>query len=192
MRVTLLLFIVFSFISVQSQTDDIKDVDRIYWSDWYKLEWTDFKGEEKAEKSVAAISKIALPYTVVSDGEVDMTVSLQVCFIKSESWYKAGKDNPVLLQHEQLHFDIAELHRRIVVKELLGRKFSHTNYKQELASLIEEVWNTSYTKMQDKYDQETNYFRNFRAQINWNRMVAQQLRNLEEYTFTEVTVTFKD
>ncbi len=186
--VCLILFLSLSSV-VLAQESPSKETDRIFWSDWYKLEWNDFLAEHKSEHKVAAVSKIALPYTYQSDGEGSMTVCLGVCFVKSESWVNEEKKNNVLLQHEQLHFDIAELHRRMIVKALTEEDFNKDNYKDKLQEIIDRIWIDSYRKMQDKYDKETNFSRVFKSQINWNKFVSQQLRNYEDYTFTEVEVS---
>lgn len=165
------------------------DEDKIFWSDWYKLEWSDFKGKPADDQGVAAQSSIGLPYKFLSDGEGSLTVYLNVCFLKDESWSQAEKQNNVLLQHEQLHFDIAELHRRMIVKDILEAKFNKDNYESLLERIITDNWKVKYRRMQDKYDKETNFSRIIREQINWNRFVKQQLSNLEEYTYTELEVS---
>ena len=189
MRVVGLFFLFFVSLSLFSQTDTTKETSRIFWSDWYKLEWADFQGEPIKERKVAALSNIALPYHYSSDGEGEMTVEINVCFLKETSWSKEKLQNKVLLQHEQLHFDIAELHRRKIIKAISEADFSKDNHKQLLEEIINKIWVREYRKMQDEYDSETNYSRVFKAQIKWNKFVAQQLRNLEDYKFTEVEVS---
>jgi len=175
------------WVAVNAQQDSLV----IKWTDDYTLSWNDFQGEEDVELSLAALSKIAIPYTYSSDGEVDLNVKLNTVFIKNESWYKEGKQNKILLGHEQLHFDIAEVHRRIIVRKILQTNFSPENYDTELKQLINEIWEENYRNMQDLYDTETNYARLFKAQMNWNKLVAKKLEELKEFSTTEVTVIFK-
>lgn len=174
---------------VFAQNEEPSEDDRIFWDEWFKLEWSDFKGDPHTNEGVAAQSSIGLPYNYVSDGEGILNVTVNVCFIKSESWSRSEKRNNVLLQHEQLHFDIAELHRRMIIKELLEAKFDKNNYKEVLEEIINRIWVKKYRVMQDKYDSETNFSRIIREQINWNRFVKQQLTNLEEYTYTELELS---
>ncbi len=117
-----------------------------------------------------------------------MTLTIDVCFIKNESWSKKEERNNLLLQHEQIHFDIAELYRRKVVKKVLETTFDKHNYKEKLDEIIDKVWLKEYQEMQARYDEETNYSKIIKEQIEWNKYVDQQLRNLEEYTFTEVEI----
>ncbi|MBD99355.1 MAG: hypothetical protein CMO34_05890 [Verrucomicrobia bacterium] len=188
MRILFFLILIFLTPYLFSQEEN-EIADRIYWSDWYRLEWTDFQAQPNSDKKVAALSNIALPYSYFSDGEGSMTVNIQVCFLRNESWSKPEQHNNLLLQHEQLHFDIAELHRRIIVKRLLEAKFTKKNYKELLKEIVEEVWKKDYREMQDKYDDESNYSKVIKQQINWNKFVQQQMRNYADYTFTEIEVS---
>ena len=177
----------FGFSIAQKESDE---TTKIYWSDWYNIEWADFQGKPNTEESIAAQSSIGLPYSFISDGEGEMTVMINVCFIKNESWSKIDKRNNVLLQHGQLHFNIAELNRRMIVKNLLEATFTKENHRELLDEIVKDGWLKAYREMQDKYDAETNYSRNFREQINWNRFVEQELKNYEEYNYTELKISF--
>jgi hypothetical protein len=163
-----------------------EDTLRLNWTSDYNLSWSDFKAEEEPELSLSALSKIAIPYTYSSDGEVDATVTLSTVFMKYESWYKRGKENHILLDHEQLHFDIAEIHRRLIVKAIKNSKFTSDGYDSELKKIVTDIWDTSYGEMQDKYDSETNYARYFKAQI-----VSEKLLELKEFKANSVTFTFQ-
>lgn len=180
-------FLLFGFSIAQKESDE---TTKIYWSDWYNIEWADFQGKPNTEESIAAQSSIGLPYSFISDGEGEMTVMINVCFIKNESWSKIDKRNNVLLQHEQLHFNIAELNRRMIVKNLLEATFTKENHRELLDEIVKDGWLKAYREMQDKYDAETNYSRNFREQINWNRFAEQELKNYEEYNYTELKISF--
>jgi hypothetical protein len=196
----LCLFLAFfscaSFLKSQDMTESIEqeqvvdESDKIYWNDWYKLEWSDFLGEPPTQdQQIAALSSIGLPYSFQSDGEGVLIVQLNVCFIKSESWSIKDQQNQILLLHEQLHFDIAELHRRKIVKEIMETEFTKKNYEEKLRSIVEKHWIEGYRRIQDLYDKETNYSRYFKGQINWNKAIEKQLKVLEDYTFTELEVS---
>ncbi|NOG57594.1 MAG: hypothetical protein HND54_07665 [Bacteroidetes bacterium] len=186
-----LVITVTSFSQVQVQKPKPKldsSQTRIFWDEWYKLEWSDFQSEESAGKGVAAQSSIGLPYSFISDGEGTLKMYINVCFIKNESWSKEDKQNNVLLQHEQLHFDIAELFRRMIVRELLNAKMDKDNYKEVAEKIINKYWNVKYRAMQDKYDKETNFSKTIREQINWNKFVKQELINYKDFTFNEIEI----
>ncbi len=175
------------FFSTSAQ--EIEDSDRIFWEENYNLKWSDFQSEEAPDGTgVAAESSIALPYRYRSDGEGTLDVFLNVCFVKSQSWSNKEKQNEVLLQHEKLHFDIAELHRRMIVKKLLETKFEKQTYKEQLESIINEIWIKKYPAMQDKYDEETSFSRIIREQVNWNAFVEKQMEAYSDYTAKEVNI----
>ena len=183
---TLLLFQYY----LRAQTNLTVDHDRIFWSDTTTIKWSDFQGTNDSVKSLSAISKIELPYSTSSDREVDMTFTIQTSFVRSESWYQEGKQNNILLLHEKLHFDIAELHRRLIVKAIVEGEFNSDTYKEEVDKIVIAIWENSYRKMQDKYDLETNYARIFKPQIYWNQRVADQLESMKEFAALNVTVVF--
>lgn len=184
------LAILFFNIQINVSSQDNADQDKVFWSEWYKLEWQDFQGAEQPEgESVAAQSSIALPYRFVSDQEGYVKVVVNVCFVKSDSWSDSTRQNNLLLQHERLHFDIGELHRRMIVKELSSAKLNKDNYGDEIDRIVKEVWNNKYRKMQDKYDEETRFSRVIREQVNWNKFIAQQLDNYKDYVFNEIEIS---
>jgi hypothetical protein len=169
--------------------EGMSETNRIYWSDWYKLEWPDFQAKPNEKTSVAALSSIALPYSYATDGEGVLKVTINVCFIKNESWSKAEETNNLLLVHEQTHFDIAELHRRMIVKALVEANFTKKNYKDKLNDIINQYWRRDYKVMQNRYDKDTNYSNVVKEQINWNKYVSQQLENYQDFGFTEVEIS---
>ena len=181
-------FTIMTFSGLAQENAQDSSLNKIYWDEWFKLEWSDFKGKHVEGDGIAAQSSIGLPYTLNSDGEGILKVSINVCFIKDESWSNSERINNVLLQHEQLHFDIAELHRRMIVKQLLEAKMNKNNYQEEVDMIIDKIWNEKYRAMQDKYDKETNFSRIIREQINWNRFIKQQLVNHKEFAFTELEI----
>lgn len=184
---TLLVTLLLSLTSALFSQVDTLGVE---WQQDYHLTWSDFKGIEDKSQKLSALSKIAIPYNYSSDGEVDLTINLATVFIKDESWYKVGMENDVLLGHEQLHFDIAEVHRRLIVKAVVNGKFTSDNYANELREIITEIWDNDYRAMQDLYDKETNYARLFKNQIKWNETIAKKLAELEEFKMNKVTVIF--
>ncbi len=185
----LLLGLLFSFLFNQLGAQEESSTNRIFWSDWYTLEWDDFQGTPQSETGIAAESGFGLPYEYQTDGEGSITITINVCFLKDESWSIASLQNKVLLTHEQLHFDIAELHRRMIVKELLELNLTKSNFKVEIEKTIKKYWLLKYRALQDLYDEETNFSRIFREQIRWNKFIEQQLLNHKDFGFTELELS---
>lgn len=80
----------------------------------------------------------------------------------------------VILSHEQLHFDIAELYARKFRKQLSETQFS-TDIKAEVKELYQKVLKELYI-YQNKYDRETNFSRDRKQQQYWNAMIADALK----------------
>ncbi len=173
----------------QDHKSEMLEENRIYWSEQVKLSWNDFRGEIEEDENVAALSSIALPYNLSSDGEGELIVQMRVCFIRNESWSKPEQQNKVLLQHEQVHFDIAELHRRKVIKALQEVEMDKNNYRETIQNIMGRVWKKQYREMQDQYDKETNYSRVFKAQISWNKFLEEQLKKYQAYSDLELKIS---
>lgn len=172
-----------------------QDNNRIFWSDSVQLSWNDFQAKPADDQSIAALSSIAIPYSFETDGEGEISIQIQVCFVKDESWVKKAEQTPLLLKHEQIHFDIAELHRRKIVKALKEANFTKSNYKEKLESIVGEHWNKIYRNSQDQYDQETNFSQYIKAQLEWSKKLKRLLeeyKNYQEENFTVSLINFEE
>ena len=185
-KLILHLFLLFTCAAIAQ--DNKTDTNRIFWNEEVKIDWSDFMGEAQEDAKVAALSSIGLPYRYLTDGEGTMEVFVEVCFIKDESWSIDDQENDLLLKHEKLHFDIAELHRRKIIKAVKEAEFDKSNYKQKLDEIIEKYWVEAYRKVQDQYDKDTNFSRVVKAQIEWNEKIGKELEALSEFTMTRLEV----
>lgn len=163
--------------------------NRIFWTDSVQLSWADFQAEAKEGQAIAALSSIAIPFSFETDGEGEISIQIQVCFVKDESWVKKAEQTPLLLKHEQIHFDIAELHRRKIVKALKEANFTKTNYKEKLENIVGEHWNKIYRNSQDQYDQETNFSQYIKAQLEWSKKLKRLLEEYKDYREENFTVS---
>lgn len=179
-KLNLLFLLLLPLVALKAQ-DTTETINRIFWSNRYQLKGSDFQAAPDEERKVAALSSLGLPYSSVSDGEGAMTIYIQTCFTKISSWSKKEQQNNVLLQHEQLHFDVAELYRRKIIKKILETNFFKENCEEKLKEIITKIRTNEYRKSQDKYDRETNYSRVFKKQIDWNKYIEQELKNYEDY-----------
>lgn len=187
---TLFSFLIISFAAFAQEEDDKHD--HIYWNKTFTLEWDDFQGVPPESKTSAALSNIAIPYgfETYSDGRV--TININACFIKSKSWVIPQFKNNLLLQHEQLHFDIAELIRRKIVKALIDADITVDNAEAVMKSIMKHYWAGEYKKMQEQYDAESNFSRFIGKQIEWNKKIAVELEKFEDYRYTELTLGLKN
>jgi len=164
------------------------DSNHLYWTVDAKLHWSDFQGKVEESSNLAALATMALPYKFETDVESKIDFTIQVYFIKSDSWAKKEEENDLLLKHQQLHFDIAELHRRKVVKELINSEINSDNYKATLKQIVGRFWGDEYPKMQNQYDDDSNFSQNIKGQIEWIKFVKEELEKLHEYQSTNFTL----
>lgn len=175
---------------LHAQTSSQEESNRIYWHEDLRINWGDFQGPPQESKTTAALSSIAIPYSFEARRSGELKVRLRVCFEKDKSWSKKEKQHDLLLAHEQLHFDIAELHRRKLVKALKESNLNESNYKERVEDIVFEYWNGKYRQMQDYYDKETDFSKNEGKQEEWRRKVNRLLKRYDRYKEEEFLVYF--
>jgi len=85
----------------------------IDWHERPKLQWSDFQGTVAEDSPFAAMTYWYLYYRWKGN-----KVLAESCFQTSKSWVREGKESDYLLQHEQLHVDIAQLHIRLFKQKI--------------------------------------------------------------------------
>src|SRR5690606_30202906 len=94
--------------------------EKIFWQE-DGLSWNDFKSAPNQSSSFHANTSAGISYSwgiKNSNGIIELNYEVLSFFNPENSWVKPGSDNKYLLQHEQLHFDITELHARKLRKKL--------------------------------------------------------------------------
>lgn len=155
----------------------------IEWSDSKKLTWTDFKGPVDVNSDAVAVtaSGITFSYSVKeSDGKfISFSTSVSAHFYPKKSWYDKTQGNDHILAHEQLHFDITELHVR-----LFRYKISKLNVSQKIKTQLSRLHkeaNQLLAEMQNAYDTQTDNSRNVDAQKQWSQFVKSELQKIENF-----------
>lgn len=149
----------------------------IVWTEDRFLTYIDFnrrvfKGEKAAE------SDIGIDVRSMLNGTNKYVHTVFASFDKRSSSIEV--DNDLIIAHEQLHFDIAELFCRKIrkkLREISKVKFNRKQYDSEIDQLYE-----LYFKYQEQYDTETNHSKNFRMQKEWNNKVALEMKKFKAYT----------
>jgi hypothetical protein len=171
--------VTFLFISLfSSERDDIK----IEWSESQKLTWADFQGAQSRGQGYAASSStgISFAYSVkhyADDFDLDYSVACH--FYPEESWYDPNSASAYILKHEQTHFDISELHARILRKLISEASFSK-DLKIEIKAIYKEV-EKQRGEMQHRFDTETNHSINKEKEFLWEEFVAKKLQGYERW-----------
>lgn len=155
----------------------------ILWREDLKLTWNDFKGEQHVESNAVAVtaSGITFSYKVrkANSRIVDFTPSVEAHFYPDKSWVKLEQADDYILAHEQLHFDITELHVRKLKKQISTLKIT-----QNLGSILDKLHqniNKELSVMQNKYDSESNNSINKGVQHKWEKFIDEELKAYQKY-----------
>lgn len=130
------------------------DPNKISWDDSIKLKYTDFKGKVPIGTTWAAqtSSSINLVYGFTEDSLTSWSAN---CFFdKTTSWIKTKTAD--VLNHEQLHFEIAEITARILRKKIIETKYWGTSARIKMEKYFNEV-NNNGNDLQNAYDKETGH-----------------------------------
>lgn len=177
LKITSFLIIIFSFIgftSVRNSNDDY-----IYWDPERKLVWEDFQGSvDRTQPHIEALTASTIEVSSSYYKNEVPKFNVVSFFIKSQSWTKTNSE--FTLEHEQLHFDITEIHARKLRKaidSLSKRKVTDINkYKKA---------HTYYGKLcsnyQNAYDKSV--YGHDERQAEWSAKVAAELVKLEKYAY---------
>lgn len=156
----------------------------IPWSEDRKLTWDDFQGEPDRSVTYFATTKYGIKLSSESSSRGDVSVRVICLFDKDKSWKKEREhQSPEILQHEQLHFDIGEVHARKMRRELehyLSKRRSPAEVSREVKKVFRK-YSDAGAEMQQKYDRETDHSINEKQQEKWNRRVASMLEELRDY-----------
>jgi len=167
--------------------DDKKDM--ILWSSDYKLQWTDFLG--KPAGSLKAMTWSTIDFNVKKIDATQLVLEINAYFLKKQSWRQKDFTDDFVLQHEQTHFNIAEVYTRRLRKKLSGEKYKDT---KKAMPEIQKIYNETFSELrayQKKYDEETKHSINRDEQIKWNKKIADELQDLSKYTNPEINITIK-
>jgi len=173
-----ILFISFCFLFLHFQ----EDLQRIVWTENHKLSWKDFRGSPPISSQFAASTATGINFEYsysTQNNKVELEYSVESFFLRHKSWYIPDKTNPHILNHEQTHFDISELHARILRKRLSTKKFTK-NIKIEIETLYLQA-EEQRKAMQLKFDLETNHSQNPEKEIQWEKRIAKKLQEYEPW-----------
>lgn len=165
-----------------------KDEPVLSWNASNKLAWSDFKALPDNKVSAVAVtaSGITFGFSITktdSNQVISFDADVSAHFYPEKSWFKRELADNYLLSHEQLHFDITELHAR-KFREQIAKLTNLSTVKQDLRRLNESI-NTALARMQNTYDEESDYSRNEEAQANWQDYINKELQKVAKYKSVE-------
>ena len=174
----------------------------IPWDENKKLVWSDFKGDNPNSPFAAYTTwYVSWNYSWIFSNTEECyyefsRISANANFEKDKSWIKKGRESDWLLNHEQRHFDIAqvlakEFNERVQI-DLKGEKFPCPSSKKDSATINKKTWNKIQNvfdqehkkalEMEKDYENDTNHGNNSNKQIEWDKKI-QLLLNAEREKF---------
>ncbi|MDR5590762.1 DUF922 domain-containing protein [Christiangramia sp. SM2212] len=173
-----LIILFFSFVSAFGQEEQPK----IKWHENRQLSWEDFKAEPDNSIAYSANTNSGIGYSwnySTASGIPEFQHEVYTNFYPNLSWVKDIQNEEYLLAHEQLHFDISELHARKLRKILESYEIGR-NIRQDLKRLYNVV-ESDRVAMQNRFDKETAHSENKTAELKWRHFVAEELFKLQDY-----------
>ncbi|HEX5069479.1 MAG TPA: DUF922 domain-containing protein [Vicinamibacterales bacterium] len=144
-----------------------------------RLNWSDYRGTPDMSAEAAAMTVYQIDYAEECHGD-SFSFSVVSRFQPERSWVRpavlaAPARAAQLLDHEQLHFDLSEVHARQLRQWLAGlaHPCDMTTAQRE-KGLQDRVRDNAATQL--RYDRETDFGRDARAQARW---LADTTRALE-------------
>ena len=152
-----------------------------------KLTWDNFKGKpDNSNNKAITCSTVYSKYETLIPNRI--IINVRACFIKKESWKKDKHPSEYHLNHEQKHFDIAELFARKLRKILTDSVFqTEAIARKEIPRIIREN-NKTLNLYQDLYDKETNHSINKEQQGLWDVKIDKELNELEAYSSAVIDI----
>ncbi|WP_034061964.1 DUF922 domain-containing protein [Lacinutrix jangbogonensis] len=177
----LIFFIAFQNVVISQEESTIS------WKPTLKLSWLDFQGEVSPDvygKANTSYKIEIVPADVLVDEQDNIQdyekLTVDARFYKKQSWTTVLVSDTIVLNHEQLHFDIAELFARKVRKrfrELQKEKEARFSvYSKEYGVL----WRAC-RKYQKQFDFETDHGRALDLNKTWSNKIKEALIVLEAY-----------
>jgi len=156
--------------------------EKIQWSEEYRLSWSDFKAPHRSGVSYVASTSSGISFSFSSseiNGEIDLNIIVHSNFYPEKSWVNPKEASDYILAHEQAHFDISEIHARILRKKISETTFSK-KAKKELTALYNSV-DEKRIAMQHLFDKETDHSKIKDKEVEWEAYIKQQLKDYDRW-----------
>lgn len=159
---------------------------------WRVITWDDFEGTppEGADKGLEAAriavflrhapKKVQVWYDKAARRWKARYTKIEVTNFmdKSQSWVLPGSKTAALLNHEQKHFDLNEVYRRLLqaaLEKLEGEGDTQRDALKDLSKKVAETtakFEAEARKQQKRYDEETDNGRSAEKQAEWDKRIA--------------------
>ncbi|PTX20346.1 uncharacterized protein DUF922 [Pontibacter mucosus] len=150
--------------------------EQITWSVDRRLTWDDFKAAPDDANPHHALTAANLAVNA-SCKKNQFTYTVTCVFLPQQSWSKR-KGSEKLLAHEQLHFDLTEVHARQLRHDL--QQVNCSNHKVKLSQVVNAAFKR-WKEEQNRFDEASRHGLDKEEQEVWANSIAARLKKLEAY-----------
>jgi hypothetical protein len=154
--------------------------DGIVWQAERRLSWDDFQSEANPQEPLHAMTSTNIEVQANCYGN-QMKFDVKCVFKTKDSWSK-NKKSERLLAHEQMHFDLTEVHARRLRQKLTQSAALCGSNKDRFGKIVEGYF-ADWKTEQDQYDQESNHGLNQEQQLIWENKIVHRLATLSSFVY---------
>lgn len=152
--------------------------DALPWAADRKLAWDDFRGTAPLSGQEGALTAYSLFYGIRCSGQ-HFQFRVVAAFLPHDSWVKPvvlsdAQRRVNTLQHEQTHFDIAEVYARRM-RQRFAEVYNPCGTSREALDTIANRYITDEAGAQARYDDETRHGLTAARQRQWDADVKRML-----------------
>jgi hypothetical protein len=172
MKPALIYLATFSFLI----PENVLAQNYLEWSET-KLSWNNFAIKHLPHSRTGAITASGIYFSYTKSNQL-LDVEIKAQMDTEASWVNSHSMNDDVLAHEQLHFDISELHARMLRKYFSDHPRIDKFQKPET---IYKNYMNLMRKMQNDYDQQTHHGNNKAMQLMWQNKIENMLLELSSF-----------
>ena len=157
---------------------DIAQDHAFAWSAARRLVWSDFQGPPPSDGPEGAKTTYALYSGWKCRGDA-FEFRVVAGFRTTQSWVKPAVlrdtvQSPTILAHEQVHFDLAEVHARLMRRYFAGLARPCRRSDAQLSAIVRRLEDETSAE-QRRYDAETNHGLLADRQAEWSVQTRRRL-----------------
>jgi Bacterial protein of unknown function (DUF922) len=152
----------------------------IVWQAERRLSWEDFQSEADLNEPLHAMTSTNIEVQAKCSGNL-MQFEVKCVFKTKDSWSK-NKQSERLLAHEQMHFDLTEVHARRLRQKLAQTPGLCGTNKARFSKIVEGYF-ADWKSEQDQYDHDSKHGLDEEQQLIWENKIARQLEVLSPFAF---------
>ena len=129
---------------------------RILWADTVELTVADFRGPLGDTRHAAEANTGIKTRSRAGEDARTFVVEAETFFDPCQSWFRRGRGTAAdssTLAHERIHFDIAEVFARRLLRRYAEEIDSHAEFLRRHDRIYDEVWR-EVDRTQQRYDRE--------------------------------------